>query len=75
MVDPKPYLHPGDGTENYFYFVHPSSTHGVLIEIVSAYYMDEAYNFIYDWSDVKLFTVSPSINNPAKSLQSKDNKI
>jgi hypothetical protein len=25
MVGPEPRLHPGDGTENYFYFVHPSS--------------------------------------------------
>ncbi|MDD5701113.1 MAG: VOC family protein [Dehalococcoidales bacterium] len=72
MVDPKPYLHPGDGTENYFYFVHPSSTHGVLIEIVSAYYMDENFNFIYDWSDVKTYTVSPLINGPSMGPQSKN---
>jgi len=62
MVDPKPMLNGNSGNGNYFYFVHPSTLHGVLFEIVSAYYMDKNYKFIFDWSDSRIFTVSPELN-------------
>lgn len=61
MVDPKPLLNAGDGNGNYFYFVHPYSTHGVLVEIVSAYHMDEQGRFSYDWSDTQVSMVSPDL--------------
>ena len=65
MVDPKPLLNTVAGNGNYFYFIHPSSTHGVLYEIVSAYTMDENNKFEFDWSGVETWMVSPDINNPA----------
>jgi hypothetical protein len=63
MVDPKPLLNTESGNGNYFFFVHPLSTHGVLYEVVSAYTMDEAYTLFYDWSDVETYMVSPEINS------------
>lgn len=62
MVDPKPMLNTESGNGNYFYFVHPISTHGVLFEIVSAYVMDEANRLYYDWSDTETYMVPPEIN-------------
>ena len=62
MVDPKPLLNTESGNGNYFYFVHPISTHGVLGEIVSAYVMDEANRVYYDWSDTETYIVPPEIN-------------
>jgi catechol 2,3-dioxygenase-like lactoylglutathione lyase family enzyme len=64
MVDPKPLLNTESGNGNYFYFVHPLSTHGVLFEIVSAYTMDESNKVCYDWCDVETYMVSPEINLP-----------
>ena len=63
MVDPKPMLNEERGNGNYFYFVHPISTHGVLCEIVSYYTMDESNRLRYDWSDTKMNIVPPEINN------------
>jgi hypothetical protein len=62
MVDPKPMLNDNIGNGNYFFFVHPISTHGVLCEIVSAYTMDEGGGAVYDWSDTETYMVSPEIN-------------
>jgi hypothetical protein len=62
MVDPKPLLNAESGNGNYFYFVHPLSTHGVLCEIVSAYTMDKANRMFFDWHDVETYMVSPEIN-------------
>ena len=62
MVDPKPLLNKESGNGNYFYFVHPFSTHGVLFEIVSLYNMDKDYKLSYDWSDTTAYMVSPDIN-------------
>jgi hypothetical protein len=62
MVDPKPMLNTESGNGNYFYFVHPISTHGVLYEVVSSYVMDEANRLHYDWSDTTTYLVSPGIN-------------
>jgi hypothetical protein len=62
MVDPKPLLNKESGNGNYFYFVHPYSTHGVLFEIVSAYTMDKDYKLSFDWSDTETYMVSPDMN-------------
>jgi hypothetical protein len=62
MVDPKPMLNKDKGNGNYFYFVHPASTHGVLCEIVSAYTMDKDNKLFYDWSDTETYMVPPEIN-------------
>jgi len=70
MVDPKPLLNAETGNGNYFYFVHPISTHGVLCEIVSAYVMDEANRVFYDWSDTETYIVSPEINKVGSSCMS-----
>jgi len=62
MVDPKPLLNKESGNGNYFFFVHPLSTHGVLFEVVSSYTMDEKYRLSYDWNDTTVFLVSPEVN-------------
>lgn len=62
MVDPKPLLNDEAGNGNYFYFIHPLSTHGVLCEIVSAYTMDKDFKLFYDWSDTEVYMVSPEMN-------------
>jgi catechol 2,3-dioxygenase-like lactoylglutathione lyase family enzyme len=67
MVDPKPLLNAESGNGNYFYFVHPISTHGVLYEIVSAYVLDETKGLYYDWSDTKTYMVPPEINPQLKT--------
>ena len=64
MLDPKPLLNTESGNDNYFHFVNPLSTHGVLFEVVSAYNMDEANNVSYDWSEVETYLVSAEINTP-----------
>jgi hypothetical protein len=64
MVDPKPLLNKESGNGNYFYFVHPYSTHGVLFEIVSSYTMDKENKLSYDWSDTTTYMVPPDINKP-----------
>jgi len=67
MVDPKPLLNSGSGNGNYFFFVHPISTHGVLYEIVSAYVMDEENRLSYDWSDSETYIVPPQVNTLGRS--------
>lgn len=66
MVDPKPLLNQGGGNGNYFYFIHPISTHGVVCEFVSLWNFPEDEtsdaHIIYDWSDTKTFMVSPEFN-------------
>jgi hypothetical protein len=62
MVDPKPMLNGNSGNGNYFYFVHPSTLHGVLFEIVSNYYMDKNYKFIFDWNETQVYTVPSELN-------------
>jgi hypothetical protein len=57
MVDPKPLLNKESGNGNYFYFVHPFSTHGVLFEIVSSYTMDKE-NRSTRLGDTEVYTVS-----------------
>jgi hypothetical protein len=58
-VDPKPALNKGNGNGNYFVFVHPRSTHGVLWEIVSMFTRDESIKARYDWSDTKTCMLPP----------------
>ena len=62
MVDPKPLLNKESGNGNYFYFIHPATTHGVLCEIVSAYNMDKNNKLSFDWSDTQTYMVSPDLN-------------
>jgi hypothetical protein len=62
MVDPKPLLNSNTGNGNYFFFIHPISTHGVLCEVVSAYIMDEGRGAVYDWSDTETYMVPPEIH-------------
>jgi hypothetical protein len=66
MVDPKPLLNTGQGNGNYFFFIHPLSTHGVVCEFVSLWNFPkdksrEGY-MVFDWSDSKTFMVSPELN-------------
>jgi len=61
MVDPKPLLNTNRGNGNYFFFVHPMSTHGVLWEFVSLTTRDEAVRARYDWSNTETYMVSPDI--------------
>lgn len=62
MVDPKPFLNKNRGNGNYFFFVHPMSTHGVLWEFVSLTMRDEATRARYDWSDTEIYLVPPEIH-------------
>jgi hypothetical protein len=59
LVDPKPALNKGNGNGNYFFFVHPRSTHGVVWEIVSMFTRDESVRARYDWSDTKTYIFPP----------------
>jgi hypothetical protein len=48
------------------FFIHPLSTHGVVCEFVSVWNFPrdksgEAY-MVFDWSDSKVFMVSPDVN-------------
>jgi len=66
MVDPKPLLNTGQGNGNYFFFIHPLSTHGVVCEFVSLWNFPQdesggAY-MVFDWSDSKVFMVPPDVN-------------
>jgi hypothetical protein len=65
MVDPKPLLNTGQGNGNYFFFIHPLSTHGVVCEFVSQWNFPtnevDAY-MVFDWTDSKIFMVSPDVN-------------
>jgi hypothetical protein len=66
MVDPKPLLNQHEGNGNYFFFIHPISTHGVVCEFVSLWDRPQDENsdvhIIYDWSDTKTYMVSPVVN-------------
>ncbi len=62
MVDPKPLLNRNRGNGNYFFFVHPMSTHGVLWEFVSLITRDEATRARYDWGGTETYMVSPDIH-------------
>ena len=60
MVDPKPYLLPSTG--NYFFFIHPISTHGVVNEFVSKTVLNkEKCVFMFDWSDTETYIIPPEI--------------
>ena len=66
MVDPKPLLNTGVGNGNYFFFIHPLSTHGVVCEFVSLWNFPQdesagAY-MVFDWTDSKVFMVPPDVN-------------
>jgi hypothetical protein len=66
MVDPKPLLNTGEGNGNYFFFIHPMSTHGVVCEFVSLWNFpaDESAGsyMVFDWTGSKTFMVSPDVN-------------
>ena len=62
MVDPKPALNKNKGNGNYFFFVHPICTHGVLWEFVSMFIRDETIKAKYDYSDTTLNMVPPDVN-------------
>jgi hypothetical protein len=70
MVDPKPLLNTGQGNGNYFFFIHPISTHGVVCEFVSIWNFPKNENsdlhMIFDWTDSKTFMVPPEINDLEK---------
>jgi hypothetical protein len=59
MVDPKPLLLTSTG--NYFFFVHPISTHGVTCEFVSIFTRDEAGRMRFDFSDSEVYWVPPEM--------------
>ena len=63
MVDPKPALNKVKGNGNYFFFVHPISTYGVLWEFVSLFYRDEQGKACYDWADTDIYMVPPSVKS------------
>jgi hypothetical protein len=66
MVDPKPLLNTAQGNGNYFFFIHPISTHGVVCEFVSLWNFPEDESgetyMVFDWSDSKTYMVSPDVN-------------
>jgi hypothetical protein len=64
MVDPKPLLNKESVNGNYFYFVHPFSTHGTLFEIVSTYTMDKEHRLSFVWDETQVYMVSPDLNKP-----------
>jgi hypothetical protein len=59
MVDPKPALNANKGNGNYFFFVHPRSTYGVLWEMVSMFTRDESIKASYDWNSVQTYMLAP----------------
>jgi hypothetical protein len=63
LVDPKPALNINKGNGNYFFFVHPICTHGVLWEFVSMFTRDESCRARFDWSDTSINLVPPEIND------------
>jgi hypothetical protein len=62
LLDPKPPLNAVRGNGNYFFFIHPISTHGVLFEFVSYIERDEAVRARYVWSGTETYIVPPDIN-------------
>jgi hypothetical protein len=58
MVDPKPYLM--KATHNYFFFVHPISAHGVLLEFVSIFTREKGV-MRFDHSDSEIIMVPPDL--------------
>jgi hypothetical protein len=70
MVDPKPLLNRHGGNGNYFFFIHPISTHGVVCEFVSLWNFPEdetsENHIIYDWTDTRVYMVSPDFNKQDK---------
>jgi hypothetical protein len=61
MLDPKPVFLTSTG--NYFWFVHPKTLHGVLLELVSIF-KRENDKMRFDWSDSDGGFVSPDIPVP-----------
>jgi hypothetical protein len=61
MVDPKPMLNAHTGNGNYFFFVHPSSTNGVLWEFVSLTSRSVEGEGVMDWNNVETYMVSPDV--------------
>jgi len=59
MVDPKPALNANKGNGNYFFFVHPRSTYGVLWEMVSMFTRGDDMKAKYDWTGVNLNMLPP----------------
>jgi hypothetical protein len=59
MLDPKPLLNVDGGNGNYFFFIHPISTHGVLWEFVALIDRDEQTRAFYNWSGSTTYMVSP----------------
>ena len=55
-------LNTGRGNGNYFFFIHPISTHGVLFEFVSYIERDEEVRARYVWSGTETYIVPPDIN-------------
>ena len=62
MVDPKPALNVNKGNGNYFFFVHPRSSHGVLWEVVSIFTRDMSARARFDYSDTTIFMVPPDLD-------------
>ena len=62
LLDPKPPLNANSGNGNYFFFIHPISTHGVLFEFVSYIERDEAVRARYVWRGTETYMVPPDIN-------------
>jgi hypothetical protein len=58
MIDPKPYLMAATG--NYFFFVHPISAHGVLLEFVSIFTREKGV-MRFDHSDSEILMVPPEM--------------
>jgi hypothetical protein len=63
LVDPKPALNTNKGNGNYFFFVHPICTHGVLWEFISIFTRDESAKATFDWSDTRTYMVPPDVND------------
>jgi hypothetical protein len=59
MVDPKPALNANKGNGNYFFFVHPRSTYGVLWEMVSMFTRGDDMKARYDYTGVKTYMLPP----------------
>jgi hypothetical protein len=71
MVDPKPLLNRHEGNGNYFFFMHPTSTHGVVCEFVSIWNFPEDENseahMIFDWSDSATHLIPPEVNTEQRA--------
>jgi hypothetical protein len=60
MVDPRPALNANKGNGNYFFFIHPRSTFGVLWEMVSLFTRDDNVKARYDWTGVQTYMLPPT---------------